>query len=87
MNGIEKYLKLYFLGFDICGNSNGWILVLGRENNIMVKKDEFWSERLSKSTNLKCPKCGSDLRESIGSWTIRGFYFCRKCGYSEKTLK
>jgi len=53
----------------------------------MEKKDKFWSERLSKSSALKCPKCGSDLRESGGSWTTRSFYFCRKCGYSEKTLK
>jgi predicted RNA-binding Zn-ribbon protein involved in translation (DUF1610 family) len=53
----------------------------------MGKKDKFWSERLSKSTNLKCPKCGSDLRESTGSWTTRSFYLCRKCGYSEKIMK
>jgi predicted RNA-binding Zn-ribbon protein involved in translation (DUF1610 family) len=53
----------------------------------MKEKDKFWSERLSKSTVLKCPKCGSDLRESTGSWTTRTFYFCRKCGYSEKTMK
>ena len=50
----------------------------------MKKKDEFWSERLSKSTALKCPNCGSDLRESGGSWMSRSFYFCRKCGYSGK---
>ena len=53
---------------------------------IMKEKDKFWSDRLSKSTNLKCPKCGSDLREIIVSWTTRTFYFCRKCGYSEKNI-
>jgi predicted RNA-binding Zn-ribbon protein involved in translation (DUF1610 family) len=53
----------------------------------MQKKDKFFPERLSKSTVLKCPKCGSDLRESTGSWTTRSFYFCRKCGYSEKIMK
>jgi len=51
------------------------------------KKDKFWSERISKSTVLKCPKCGSDIRESAGSWETRSFYFCRKCGYSEKRMK
>ena len=53
----------------------------------MKEKDKFWTERLSKSTVLKCPNCGSDLRESTGSWTTRSFYFCRKCGYSERTPK
>ena len=53
----------------------------------MGKKDKFWSERLSKATSLKCPKCGSNLRKSGVSWTTRGFYFCRKCGYSGKILK
>ena len=50
----------------------------------MEKKDEFWYTRSSKSASLKCPKCGSDLRESGGSGTNQGFYFCRKCGHSEK---
>ena len=53
----------------------------------MGKKDKFWSERLSKKTSLKCPRCGSALRESTGSWTTKSFYLCRKCGYSEKTMK
>jgi predicted RNA-binding Zn-ribbon protein involved in translation (DUF1610 family) len=53
----------------------------------MEEKDKFWSERLSKSTTLKCPKCGADLRESSGSWITRSFYLCRKCGYSEKVMK
>ena len=53
----------------------------------MKEKDKFWSERLSKSTPLKCPKCGSDLRKSAGTWRTRKFNFCRKCGYSGKILK
>jgi len=53
----------------------------------MEKKDKFWTDRLSKKTNLKCPECGSNLRESTGSWTTRSFYFCRKCGYSERTSR
>ena len=52
----------------------------------MKEKGKFWSDRLSKSTTLKCPECGSNLRESTGSWVGRSFYFCRKCGYSEKAL-
>ena len=53
----------------------------------MKEKGKFWPERLSNSTDLKCPKCGSDLRKSSGSWTTRSFYFCRKCGYSGETSK
>ncbi len=53
----------------------------------MKKNDKFFPERLSNTTELKCPKCGSDLRKSSGSWTTRTFYFCRKCGYSGETAK
>jgi predicted RNA-binding Zn-ribbon protein involved in translation (DUF1610 family) len=53
----------------------------------MKEKDKFFPERLSKTTTLKCPECGSELRESTGSWTTRSFYFCRKCGYSERISK
>jgi predicted RNA-binding Zn-ribbon protein involved in translation (DUF1610 family) len=46
-----------------------------------MKKKRKNIKRLSKSTSLKCPNCGSNLRRAAGSWDSKKFYFCRKCNY------